>query len=206
MAHGKGNATGTKKKSGRQGKGHGVDMHEVRDAENALYSSNKGKHISASAGSSGKQAQMVFTIGTFDDDDDSYISDQLRSTAAAATSANTHVSDKEVEGSSHVQARLLGARVDDSELPASWKGAGLAKPAATQRLQLKRQTLFTMGSHSEASDMDGGGDIYNMRLGRSAYAARHKACADNSSADSSDAADAVVANSSNHGDRVVPDS
>ncbi|KAJ2584604.1 hypothetical protein GGH95_000271 [Coemansia sp. RSA 1836] len=234
MAYGRGSAQGPKKRSGRRSKVHGVDMHGARDAEGAVDPNTEGTQNSASqaggagtsipsAGSSGKQAQMVFTIGTFDDDDDSYISDQLRNTAAVA--ATSRIVDAEAAGASHAQTRLLGARrsvelanaahpatdarsvldgrVDSSELPTSWKGAGLAKPAAAQRLQLKRQTLFTMGSHSEPSDIDGP-DIYNGRLGRSAHVAHHSPTS--SSVDSSDMADAVVTSSSRRDDHVVPES
>ncbi|KAJ2746197.1 hypothetical protein GGI20_001552 [Coemansia sp. BCRC 34301] len=226
----KGSAQGPKKKSSRRSKG----LHRARDGESAIDTNTKGKQSSGnqagtsipSAGSSGKQAQMVFTIGTFDDDDDdSYISNQLHNTAAASS----HIADKKARGNSHTQPRLLGARrsvelcstakptadirpllddrLDSSELPASWKGAGLAKPAAAQRLQLKRQTLFTMGSHSEASDMDGT-DIYSGPLHRSAYAAHcsPSPSPNNSFPDSSGVADAVVASNLSRDDLAMPGS
>ncbi|KAJ2867575.1 hypothetical protein GGH94_000751 [Coemansia aciculifera] len=222
MANGKGGAPGLKKKSSRKSKAHGVDMHRTRDGENdadigvpdmrhTIGQARGGGASIPSAGSSGKQAQMVFTIGTFDDDDDSYISDQLRTTVAASHRQTRLVGargsvelSKAAEPGSDSHA-LLDGRVDNSELPASWKGAGLTKPSAAQRLHLKRQTLFTMGSHSEASDMDGG-DMYNGTGGRSAYAAYHSASNSNSSVDSSDIADAVVTNNSSGDDHAVPES
>ncbi|KAJ2038187.1 hypothetical protein H4S03_002489 [Coemansia sp. S3946] len=224
MVNGKGGAPGPKKKSSRKSKAHGVDMHRTRDGEDdeanigvpdmkhTIGQAGGGGTSIPSAGSSGKQAQMVFTIGTFDGDDDSYISDQLRNTAAASHMQQTQLVEarRSVEASKAAEPDsdsrpLLDGRVDNSELPASWKGAGLTKASAAQRLHLKRQTLFTMGSHSEASDMDGG-DVYNGPAGRSAYVAYNSASSSNSSVDSSDIADAVVTDNPCGDDHVVPES
>ncbi|KAJ2416057.1 hypothetical protein GGI10_001251 [Coemansia sp. RSA 2530] len=210
MANGKGGALGLKK---NRSKAHGMGAQRTRDAvdgtdigaPNVSRSSGAGTSI-PSAGSSGKQAQMVFTIGTFDDDDDSYISDQLRNAVAAAATTTSHTPTRllGVRGADQLPSAadsprpLLEGRVDNSELPASWKGAGITKSSATQRLNLKRQTLFTMGSHSEASDMDGA-DMYNRPPGRSAFAERHSSDSSNSSSvESPGIGDAVLTNNPSH--------
>ncbi|KAJ2492255.1 hypothetical protein IWW37_001567 [Coemansia sp. RSA 2050] len=214
MANGKGGALGLKKNSNRRSKIHSIDTQRARGTENSTdigvpdvrRSSGTGTSI-PSAGSSGKQAQMVFTIGTFDDDDDSYISDQLRNTAAA-TSNHTPTRLLGVRGTdqppSAADSRpLLEGRVDNSELPASWKGAGLTKTSAAQRLNLKRQTLFTMGSHSEASDMDGV-DVYNGPPDRSTIAEYRSSSNSSSSVELSGMGDAILTNNSSHDGHAIP--
>ncbi|KAJ1855841.1 hypothetical protein GGH12_003163 [Coemansia sp. RSA 1822] len=158
MANGRGGgANSARKKGGRRGQlrstgprsaagtadAGAVDTSDVGAADDQTdqYAQMAAAQI-ASTNSSGKQAQMVFTVGTFDDDE-------------------------------HMGAAMLTSGAT------SRQGLPVNAVAHHASAHVARKPLFTMGSHSEMSDIDGpdvssmpptrplartGGNLANLRL------------------------------------------
>ncbi|KAJ2148911.1 hypothetical protein IW142_000527 [Coemansia sp. RSA 564] len=158
MANGRGGgANSARKKGGRRGQlrstgprgaagtadAGAVDTSDVGAADDQTdqYALMAAAQI-ASTNSSGKQTQMVFTVGTFDDDE-------------------------------HMGAAMLASRAT------SRQGLPVNAVAHHASAHAARKPLFTMGSHSEMSDIDGpdassmpptrplartGGNLANLRL------------------------------------------
>ncbi|KAJ1989645.1 hypothetical protein EDC05_004534 [Coemansia umbellata] len=134
------------------------------------------------AGSSGGQPQMVFTVGTFDDDDDNNSNgdirdgtnntsfmvyreqqnqqQQLRSCSmnnkglhggSSSSAADVpHASHGPSSGLAHISQEHTTAEPWDSSIDLEPQ----PDSSAEEQPQSRRQPLFTMGSHSEISDMD----------------------------------------------------
>ncbi|KAJ2556958.1 hypothetical protein EV175_001652 [Coemansia sp. RSA 1933] len=120
----------------------------------------------AAALSGGGQAQMVFTVGTFDEDDGAYIGREPDDIALNASQdlhdrRNSHSKGKEnltveavalVEEDSHRSSSQQTTEHDVAELQTSEYLH--SEEVTSQQPQPRRQPLFTMGSHSEVSDSD----------------------------------------------------
>ncbi|KAJ2848293.1 hypothetical protein IWW36_003390 [Coemansia brasiliensis] len=134
MANGKSTGAGSRKRGGRKARSRGSgeprssgaleagtadDNTDHATSENALETvateSDDNRKVSIpSVGSTGKQVQQLFTVGTFDEED-------------------------------HGSALPTGSRATEPGLPAN---------AVIHNNREMRKPMFTMGSHSEASDID----------------------------------------------------
>ncbi|KAJ2453181.1 hypothetical protein EV183_002428 [Coemansia sp. RSA 2336] len=132
MANGKSTGAGSRKRGGRKARPRGPPSSGALDAgtaddnaasenapETAATESDGNRKVSIpSTGSAGKQAQQLFTVGTFDEEDHGY-------------------------------ALPPGSRATEPGLPAN---------AVLHSSREPRKPMFTMGSHSEASDIDAPAD------------------------------------------------
>ncbi|KAJ2632080.1 hypothetical protein H4R22_001514, partial [Coemansia sp. RSA 1290] len=132
MANGKSTGAGSRKRGGRKARPRGPHSSGALEAgaaddsaasehapeAAATEADSSGKVSIPSTGSAGKQAQQLFTVGTFDEED-------------------------------HGGALPAGSRATEPGLPAN---------AVLRSSREPRKPMFTMGSHSEASDIDAPAD------------------------------------------------